>query len=221
MRPLTARRIDHNSLAVTLMFVFEKNEFSNCDLQSVLRFVRCWERYYRGDDDLYSKALNVGGDLQEDGIIVLLRWKDPTYLNHPLKKNDEPNQRVIKVLEQLPAINKFRSGSLSTSDYQSITATLFPSGIIWQLFLFHIARPAEWPIADQHVFRAYSRLFSQQQPTSIDSFSSYKESFATLAGKLFEQASIDSTDPLAVVQARKRLDNALVAYGQFLKKYDF
>ena len=202
------------------MFVLDRHEFNNCNLESVPRFVQCWERYYRGDDKLYFDALNVSGDLRPDGLFALLRWKDPTYLSHPLKKNNEPNHRVIKVLEQLPKINEFRNGSLSASDYQSITATLFPNGIIWQLFLFHIARPAEWPIADQHVFRAYSRLFAHDPPTSIDTFCSYKHSFATLAEHLFEQSPIESSQPLVIVRARKRLDNAMVAYGQFLKKYD-
>jgi hypothetical protein len=94
------------------------------------------------------------------------------------------------------------------------------AGIIWQLFLFHLARPTDWPIADRNVFRSYRVLFNATVSDSINAFRAYTETFQKLAATLRSATGIDDADLGRVVTANKRLDNALVAFGQFLAKYD-
>ncbi len=94
---------------------------------------------------------------------------------------------------------------------------VFRIGIVWQLFLFHIARPWEWPIADRHVFRAYAALFNASVPTTLSDFEQYKQHFERLAQAL---PRLEATDRVSITRRNKRLDNALMAYGQFLLKYD-
>jgi len=202
------------------MFVLEPKAFAECDLTTVLRFVRYWERFYPGDDNLYIDALNPNTDLTHDNLIALLRWKDPRMLTHPRKSDGKPNPRVERVLSNSPSINRFRHGQLSADDFGQVTTTIFPNGIIWQLFLFHIACPSDWPIADQHVFRAYSKLSDEPEPTSIPDFQRYIAFFNKLVDQFFSCSETEAKTTSAVVAEKKRIDNALFAYGQFLATYD-
>lgn len=200
------------------MYVLNPDDFRVLDTNCISRFVECWERYYGGDDPEYFAALNLGNDLAEQNIARLLRWKDPRFLTHP-KKDGEPNPSVVRVLAKTASINRFRNGDLTADDFGKITQRIFPTGIIWQLFLFHLARPTDWPIADQNVFRSYSVLFNASVPDSINAFRAYAEAFQKLAATLRSAIGIDDADLGRVVAANKRLDNAL-AFGQFLAKYD-
>jgi len=201
------------------MFVLNPNDSCAADTNRVAEFVECWERYYDGGDDEYVAELNLGNDLTEQNIVRLLRWKDPRFLTHPRRENGESNRHVTRVLERIASINGFRNGDLTAEDFGKITQTIFPSGIIWQLFLFHVARPGDWPIADQNVFLSYSVLFNHRFPDSINAFRTYAHAFEELASKLRSALGIDHADLELVVRVNKRLDNALVAFGQFLAKY--
>jgi hypothetical protein len=144
-------------------------------------------------------------------------------LTHPKQESNgstAPNSRVERVLGNLDRINQFRNSGLSEGGFAQVTQKVFPNGIIWQLFLFHIAQPWRWPIADQHVFRAHSLLFNLPAPNSIEVFRAYADQFHTTAKRLREDPHVDENDLNAVVRANKRLDNALMAYGQFLQIYD-
>lgn len=207
------------------MFHINRNDFHRNDETQLAAFVACWERYYRGSVSIspmdaahidYEGELNIQGDLTAQNMIRLLRWKDPRMLTHP-KADGTDNHRVTSVLNRLGAINNFRNGKLDRQDFAQATATLFPNGIVWRLFLFHIAQPWDWPIADQHVFRAHAALFGNAVPQTLDDFELYRSTFARLAGAL---QGIQNGNRVEIVQRNKRLDNALMSYGQFLLAYD-
>ncbi len=202
------------------MFVLDPKAFTDCDIATVGRFVKFWEQFYPGDVNLYVEALNLNKDLTEDNLITLLRWKDKRMLTHPLKSDGKPNPRVQRALDNLASINCFRHGQLSAADFERVTTTIFPNGIIWQLFLFHIARPCDWPIADQHVFRAYSKLRNEPVPASISEFHSYVSFFNSLFNQSSTGSEVYPRTESEVVALRKRIDNSLFAYGQFLAAYD-
>ena len=201
------------------MFTLNRNDFRGADTNRLVQFVECWTRYYRGDDDKYLAALNLGDDLTKQHIARLLRWKDPRFLSKS-NRDGTPNQHVKRVLAKTGAINDFRNSRIDPEDFEKITHSIFPNGIIWQLFLFHIARPTDWPIADRNVFHSYSVLFNANIPDTIVAYHSYANEFRRLAS-LFRRASrIDDSDLVHLVMTNKRLDNALVAFGQFLATYD-
>ncbi len=213
------------------MYVLDCQAFRGVDTKRIKQFVECWERFYRGNVRLsnspelidYFQELNLSHNLSEQNVTRLLRWKDPRMLTHPKQESKgsaAPNRRVQRVLERLERINQFRGSRLSESEFAEVTQEVFPNGIIWQLFLFHMAQPWRWPIADQHVFRARSLLFNSPAPNTIESFRAYADQFHTMAKSLREDLHIDEHDVNMVVQANKRLDNALMAYGQFLKTYE-
>jgi hypothetical protein len=210
------------------MFFLDRNTFRGADQGALESFVQCWERYYRGNVSIsptdlhpidYFCELNIDSDLTEQNVVRLLRWKDPRMLTHPriTPMASKANPRVARVLKQRDILNSFRHGNVNAEQFMHFSRGIFATGIVWQLFLFHIARPWEWPIADQHVFRAYATLFATPVPQTWSDFTQYKETFARLA-KLLPRSN--DAERLAITKRNKRLDSALMSYGQFLLAYD-
>lgn len=212
------------------MFYLERSRFRGLDKSSLMSFVTFWERYYRESISIlpgntqkidYLAELNLAGNLTAENITRLLRWKDPRMLTHPRVSGGTrlSNPRVVRVLSHLSSINEFRRGVIDQDSFEHITKIVFPTGLVWRVFLFHMARPWEWPIGDQHVFRAYGALFGARRPETLADFQTYRRSFSDLADQLMRNAKGDA-DRVTRVASNKRLDNALMAYGQFLKMYD-
>lgn len=211
------------------MFLLNREEFRGVNTSIVADFVSCWERYYRNPISVsptnnvaidYFSELNLFGDLTVDNVTLLLRWKDPRMLTHP-KATDgtTDNPRVVRVLNHIDTLNAFRHGNINQEAFTKVTRKIFPNGPIWRQFLFHVARPWERPIADQHVFRAHAALFGIDIPLTPDGFQLYSSNFMKLARHL-DPTMTDSADYSAIVALHKRLDSALMAYGQFLSAYD-
>lgn len=207
------------------MFVLNRDQFHGANEAALADFVACWERYYRGSVPTsttdaapidYEIELNIQNDLTAQNVTRLLRWKDPRMLTHP-KRDGTDNHRVTKVLNQRGVLNDFRNGNVDQQAFSQATAGIFPNGIVWQLFLFHIARPWEWPIADQHVFRAYAALFNHAIPDTVAAFEQYRNKFAGMAQAL---PGANGGRCIETVRRNKRLDAALMSYGQFLLAYD-
>ena len=188
------------------------------------RFVEFWSQFY--DDSItvfesdekidYLAELNLGKDLTDENVRRLLRWKDETYLTQrilsgPNKGIDNP--RVIRVLGHLGSINQFRNDKITEDDARSIVGQVFPNGPIWQAFLLHIAKPHEYPIADKNVFRACSLHTGVQIAENWGGYGSYRDYFGGIAATMGISRTIDSVPHL------KRIDNALMVFGQFLRSY--
>jgi hypothetical protein len=206
------------------MFTLIPQEVARFDLGRAAEFVAFWSRFYvyrvkvLGEDfDIdYLAELNIGADLNDDNVRRLLRWKDPHHLTDPIlsgPSKGQPNDRVVRVLAALGAINGFRQGIVSASAMREIVAGLFPSGFVFQVFIMHIARPHMYPIADQHVFRAYGIHRGVEPYATWDTYLEYTQYFAEIARSLEIDRSPENTAPL------KRIDNALMVFGQFLKSY--
>jgi hypothetical protein len=210
------------------MFLLDRQAFRGADLSRLSTFVAFWERYYKDNVSVrglnkdkidYFTELNVSGKLAPENVTRLLRWKDPARLTHP-RSDNTANRKVAAILRQLDKLNEFRRGETNATTFAEIANQVFSGGIVFKLFLFHIARPWDWPIADQHVFRAHAALFQAKVPRTIDEFQEYRTRFVDLAKRLGAQSGVDTNNRVAVTRSNKRLDNALMAYGQFLLKYD-
>jgi hypothetical protein len=157
--------------------------------------------------------LGIGKNLTEENLRRLLRWKDPHYLTHIHSGTGEPNPKVVKALNQLDAINRFRNGESAEVDIRQIAAQVFPNGIVWQVFLLHVAKPHIYPIADENVFRVCSLHTGLGVTQDWETYAAYCKYFEQIADKLIVQRTIEN-----IVQL-KRIDNALVVFGQFLRSY--
>ena len=177
-------------------------------------FVEFWENFYRSkiSDEVYQANLNMGGELTGENISLLWRWKNERY-GSPLI---EPTQAI------LGEINAFRRlKHLDEPDERKLwqkVATITP-GIVWQVFLFHMARPLDYPIFDQHVMRAYlalARGYLYLNPREViepcrnyERFCSAYRGYRSFFFDVVKEAS--ASEPKAV-------DRALWAFGLHLKR---
>lgn len=213
------------------MFILDKSKFGDFDLTNAEQFVDIWSHYYEytlTDENEYLNELNItndiNNDLTEDNIKKLLQWKSPRWLAEK-KRNGEDNPKVKKVIEEIESINDFRHDLTSEDEFlEIIRKKIFSDGLIYPIFLFHIARPYQYPIADKNVFIAYSILNPKKDfPKNCKSYKAYKEFFIDLAKK----AGIISNEPKGIekniydiVKGLKKVDNALFEFGIFWNKYN-
>lgn len=224
------------------MFILDKNKFGDCNLSNAKEFVEFWRYYYPLDRTTifkekelisYKDELNLKNDLTDKNIKRLLRWKDPHWLTEKIlsgPKKDEDNPKVMKVLKELKSLNEFRYGQIHEDVFLEKIKNIYPDGFIWRIFLLHICRPHEYPIADRYVFNAFSSLTepkNRKTPKEWNVFKeyyfAYKEFFFTIA----KSAGIVTQEPKGyennifdIITRLKQVDNALFAYGQFLETYN-
>jgi len=149
------------------MFILNKKQLGKFDLSKAKQFVDYWGKPYSYGSvkDLntgkvidYIKELNLGSRLSEQNLKRLLRWKDRRRLTEEIlfgPNKGKDNIKVLKVLKEQKSINRFRQGDIRVEEFKITTEKIFPKGFVWQIFLFHIARPFEFPIADRNVFRTF------------------------------------------------------------------
>ena len=216
------------------MFILDINQFEEFDLNRVKQFVNYWSKHYSYDTIKafdsnevinYISELNLGNNLTEQNIKRLLRWKDHRMLtekklSNPNKGKD--NKRVLSVIEKTDSINKFRQSKINEKEFKTETEKIFPSGFVWQIFLFHIARPFEYPIADQNVFRAFKTQRHTAVPEDWEGYTHYMDYFFQIAissGIITEKPKGHEPDIKEIVKSLKKVDDALFAFGKFLSSY--
>ena len=221
------------------MFVLNKEQFREFNLKEAKQFIDFWAKKYpktktkvinNGDKTIiYLDELNLGNRLNrltEENIKRLLRWKDPRWLTEETlsgPKKGWENEKVTNVLKNLENINAFRFGKMTKKDFEGKTKDIFPTGIIWRIFLFHIARPFEYPIADKNVFRAcktHKKVNDQKDWMGYMHYMDYFFEVAISAGIITEKPKGDENNIREIVGKLKEVDKALFAFGQFLNTYN-
>ncbi len=208
------------------MFTLNPEEFGQFDWGQAPRFVNFWSQFYHdrvtvlGTQDPidYFAELNVEGDLAEENIRRLLRWKDPHQLSHRILSGPNAgrdNPRVDRVLRNLAAINDFRNNRVAEDQIKNTAAQVFPNGIVFQAFLLHIAQPQSYPIVDQHVLRVFSLHTGQQAQENWRTYHAYREYF----GQIARAMRITQERRIRSVRRLKRIDDALMVCGRFLNAY--
>lgn len=203
------------------MYTLNPLDIPRFDLTMASQFVKFWDQFYSYDVKLvgteelidYFAELNVGSDLTEENIRRLLRWKYSRHLTDPNVKTRERNPRVVKILAKLRTINNFRNGGVGEEDMRRTADEVFDSGMVYRPFLLHIAKPHAYPIGDQYVYRAYSLHTGQPEPQTWDAYAQYSDYFGRIA------QAMDIARVPENFRALKRIDNALLAFGEFVKRY--
>jgi hypothetical protein len=135
---------------------------------------------------------NVGKQLTEQTRLELFEWKNGSVIakkkiesinkNYPLVFNGNQEDRYL---------NHKKGG-----------------GAIWNIFYIHCLNPSQWPIYDQHTFRAMKYMKTGQITeignTNKQKYESYKNAYIPFIRSF---GDID----------HRKLDKALFAFGQFLK----
>ena len=213
------------------MFVITRKILRDFDINKARQFVDYWGKphtfasvkCYDSDEEVnYIEELNMGNRLTEQNIKRLLRWKDPRMLTEKILSGPDEgkeNKRVLKVLERRDDINQFREFGIGIEDFKRVTKEIFSNGFVWQIFLFHIARPHEFPIGDRNVFKSYSihkQLKIPENWTEYEDYIDYFFQIAIAANIISEKPQGNESNLIEIVKELKRVDNALVAFGQFV-----
>lgn len=213
------------------MHTLSISKFFSFNLETNINdFINFWSTYNNDDFEEsrekkidYFTELNLNNELTENNVKKLLRWKDPHYLTELTNKK---NSRVERVLSKIAILNKFRFGKITEHEFDS-NCNIFPTGDgVWNIFLKHIAKPTDFPIYDQHVHRAF--CFHTTDINNKDAmdkklndikncYIEYKKYFFEVYEKYDD--THNSKINIEKVKEMKKIDNALVAYGQFLQKY--
>lgn len=138
---------------------------------------------------------------------ALLRWKDT--------RLSPCSEKAKRVLAQIDEINAFRAGK------QADLASFFGGGGVYNVFIKHIARPAEYPIYDCHVLNAYWRL--EKGLADGDTvrmaqklYNDYRDFFFKVYEAVF--GTDERKNDLETVKKMKILDTALMAYNKAHEK---
>lgn len=217
------------------MYILNNNQIKEYNLRKAKRFVEFWQEKYSytpvrvyGSKNKYInyiEELNINHKLTNDNIKRLLRWKDKRWLTEKSisgPNKGKENKKVKKVIENRIYLNKFRIGKMHHQEFNKKTNELFPNGLIWQAFLFHIARPFDYPIADQNVFRSYKEHQNVDNPTDWEGYLDYKNYFfkiSFVANVIIKKPKGNEKNIEEIVTNLRKVDKALFAFGQFLNRY--
>lgn len=216
------------------MFIISEKQLRDFDLTNAKQFVQYWGKPYsyasvkdyntKKNID-YIEELNLGNSLSGQNIKLLLRWKDPRMLTEKIlsgPNEGKDNLKVLRVLDKRNSINRFRKGDMGAEEFKTTTEKIFPNGFVWQIFLFHIARPFEFPISDRNVFHTFSIHKKTITPRDWKGYINYIDYFfqiAISAGSVIQRPKGNEPDLKEIVKRLKYVDNSLFTFGQFLNSY--
>jgi hypothetical protein len=189
---------------------------------SIAEFVSFWESLYpasfpseekyRSAEECYSKNVRDVEVITEENLRALFRWKHGQTWE---KASGKKKAAFEKAMENIERLNEFKHYQHVT-DKQVEDFLRFLSRItrrpIYKAFFFHICRPFEFALYDQHVYCSWQFLVYleiKERPDDFEVYKQYNKFFSEWAQKL------DTTD---LWEARRRLDKALMAFGQFIKR---
>ena len=168
-------------------------------------FIEHWAQIYEEKnkkvEHLYKE--NMGKELTVEDRLkkrrALFKWKNGGRLSAKKLKSVRKHYPY-----KLPATNDLESIYLSSNNF---------GGKIWNIFYLHIISPEDYPIFDQHVYRAWCFIKSKK-PRELekygrnDTFSEYNE-----YKKFYKEILMAVGD-----DDERKIDKALLSFGQFLKK---
>jgi len=174
------------------------------EYSQLVDFIDFWSKFYAyPEEDLYLKSIEKN-QLSVEDIENLYKWKNGGTLSQRKEASlhgkilSEERLMIINYLKSNFDLNKFQQG------FRDVSA-------IWKIFLLHIIAPQEYPIFDQHVYRAYYFL-THQQLNEIPNSNPQKEEI------YFKNYAVFFRDVLEKTSCnQKKIDEALWAFGKFLK----
>lgn len=167
-------------------------------------FITFWSKLYNYPrQELYLDRINKLSFSRED-LQCLFDWKNG--MTPSAKKQASLDSKILphlKLINQLKQPGQF--------DLESFLIHFKAVSAVWKIFLLHIIKPDTYPIYDQHIHRAFNYIhgldFSKITPT--------------ISKKRKESFYFDYYFPFVQeleVNNLKQMDEALFAFGQFLKK---
>jgi len=165
-------------------------------------FIKFWAKLYDYDNNTYKEYIHK--KINSENLNRLFQWKNG-------KDGKFSDSQIIFLKKiRIGELNKLRNNSFENIEKKLEYIT---TGIIWKIFLMHILNPNEIPIFDRHVYRAYSFIkFGKitELPTyNKTKYKEFKEGYRKFFTELKQETNLH----------HKTIDDALWAYGKFLKSY--
>ena len=172
-------------------------------------FVDYWASTYQYKyEELYTK--NIMFYLTENRVLKLYKWKN----GGPISK-----EKVNSIIENYV---KPLNTNFQVEDYVSIVDR--PGGAIWNIFFAHINRPRDYPLFDQHVYRAAYYMTNGEIPEDLKTNKQKYQVYNDWYRPVFIQEchkQLDVRDPIRwtqeYVNRLRELDKALFQFGRLLK----
>jgi hypothetical protein len=174
-------------------------------------FIKFWSQFYNDPKNLDRKyyfphIFPINRSLNPNDLEKLFEWKN----GMPLSGN---KKKALKLaIKRLDEINNFRRlDRISKKDiklfFKFVSENIIRSGIVWRIFVLHIARPKELPMIDRFNFKAIEFLKTHKNKQinnsqSIEEYLQFKKTFNNLVVKSS--------------QNYREVDKALMVFGQFL-----
>ncbi len=181
-------------------------------IANMREFIQFWQGYYsegKYPEKDYLYHLKKDGTLTPEDLLYLLEWKNANPLSQKKQLIFENAKQNLDKLMKYRKLNRFKADHVH--ELYSLVSEIVRAGLIWKIFLMHLARPDEFPIFDQHVYRAYFFLKSAEitdRTFTKDDINLYREYFSYVT-KLRNETSLDL----------RTIDKGLFAFGRFLKEH--
>jgi len=159
-------------------------------------FIEFWSAWYPTNNEPVYQA-NIGKPLTKKRLLTLFKWKN----NGPIAKHklESIYRNYINTKPVPPAHD----------DLHAIKSFITqPGGAIWRIFWLHCYNPTQYPIFDQHVYRAMRRLevgHAEEIPTT---------NTAKARAYVVQYLPFHATFKY---KNAKKIDEALWSYGKYLK----
>ena len=185
-----------------LFVTIKKNSFADLD-----EFVEVWSKAFNYPN-MDSYTSNISKEIIElSDLRKLFVWKNGMPLSERKSISFE-----VKILSKLSVINQLKAvweSQMFNKEFEEIST-------VWKIFLLHIIRPEDYPIFDQHVYRAYKYIVDQTENAELPyydktKFKIYNDKYLPFYLKCKAQMSNRF--------ASKSLDEALWTFGKFLNEY--
>lgn len=163
-------------------------------------FVECWSSFYNYSSESYYVPIVGKKRFSKDDLSKLFEWKNGGKL---AKKKQKAFDSIIAKIDR---INTLKANFCFDTFLKEFS---FVKGMIWKMFLLHVIQPDSYPIFDQHVYRAYLFIAKNQRaeiPDNKHKQDVYFKEYAPFFNELVSKGV-----------SRKKLDEALWAFGKFLK----
>lgn len=180
-------------------------------------FTNFWKEYYdnsgKTDQDYYNPYINR--ELTKTSLDKLWQWKmQDQYNRFPDKR-----EQVWKMCNDVERLKEFQKQDLSEYVFSQLleySYSIFRSGNVYRIFLFHIIWPNEFTILDQHVIRSF--IFLQRGNLEKDTKYLIRiDNIKLYNGCLYNKYNhfVRMINKEYGISLRD-IDKALMAFGQFL-----
>jgi uncharacterized protein YuzE len=174
-------------------------------------FVEFWIPHYRQTkypEHQYRENVQVE-HLKEENLKKLFEWK----LGREVETTARSfRQAIDNARRRIGVLNDFKQHRLTAEEFLQFLSDEITTGRVYRPFFFHICRPFEFALYDQHTYRSWQFLTYSEIRELPDDFEAYKQYNRFFLG---QAQRLDAPDQW---EARRRLDKALMAFGEFLKR---